>query len=138
MQLLLALADNSDEGLLSYFGGIAPILILLVVVAVSLSRLPKVELGHTAAYRRRRVFNWLPLGLTLWELHQGRMATRELLWQFQNQATIFARASSDLQGTGHEDAKAQIYVDLAERSLFETYLWTIHRFHREFSPPSGG
>jgi hypothetical protein len=80
----------------------------------------------------------LPLWLTLWELHQGRMATRELLWQFQNQATIFARASSDLQGTGHEDAKAQIYVDLAERSLFETYLWTIHRFHREFSPPSGG
>jgi hypothetical protein len=80
----------------------------------------------------------LPLWLTLWELHQGRMATRELLWQFRNQATIFGRASAELKGLGHDDAKAQIYVDLAERSLFETYLWTIHRFHREFSPPSGG
>ena len=80
----------------------------------------------------------LPLWLTLWELHQGRMATRELLWQFRNQATIFGRASTELKGLGHEDAKASIYVDLAERSLFETYLWTIHRFHREFSPPSGG
>ena len=26
--------------------------------------LPKVELGHSAAFRRRRVLNWLPLGLT--------------------------------------------------------------------------
>jgi hypothetical protein len=80
----------------------------------------------------------LPLWLTLWELHQGRMATRELLWQFRNQATIFARASTELQRLGHDDAKAHVYIDLAERSLFETYLWTLHRFHREFSPPSGG
>ncbi|MCH7790085.1 MAG: hypothetical protein IH940_11690 [Acidobacteria bacterium] len=80
----------------------------------------------------------LPLWLTLWELHQGRMATRELLWQFRNQATVFGRASSDL-GRGYRDeVRQQIYVDLAERSLFETYLWTIHRYHREFPAPSGG
>jgi hypothetical protein len=80
----------------------------------------------------------LPLWLTLWELHQGRMATRELLWQFRNQAMVFGRASADL-GRGYRDeVKQQIYVDLAERSLFETYLWTIHRYHREFPAPSGG
>lgn len=38
----------------------------------------------------------VPLWLTLWELHQGRMATRELLWQFRNQAAIFGRASAQL------------------------------------------
>jgi hypothetical protein len=80
----------------------------------------------------------LPLWLTLWELHQGRMATRELLWQFRNQASLFRRASVELSNPNTDEAKQQIYIELAERSLFETYLWTIHRFHREFTPPSGG
>jgi len=80
----------------------------------------------------------LPLWLTLWELHQGRMATRELLWQFRNQATVFGRASVELDREHRSDVKQQIYVDLAHRSLFETYLWTIHRYHHEFPPPSGG
>lgn len=80
----------------------------------------------------------LPLWLTLWELHQGRMATRELLWQFRNQATIFGGASTRLKDLDSEEARLKVYVELAERSLFETYLWTIHRFHREFTPPAGG
>jgi OPA family glycerol-3-phosphate transporter-like MFS transporter len=45
---------------------------LLVAVAVVLGRLPKVELGHTAAFRRRRILNWLPLGLTYAFLYWGR------------------------------------------------------------------
>ncbi len=49
-----------------------PILILLVVVAIVIGRLPRVELGHTDAYRRRRVMNWLPLGLTYAFLYMGR------------------------------------------------------------------
>lgn len=82
----------------------------------------------------------LPLWLTFWELHQGRMATRELLWQFRNQAMIFRRASDQLHDTGTDavEVRLETYRELAERSLFETYLWTIHRFHREFTPPSGG
>lgn len=80
----------------------------------------------------------LPLWLTLWELHQGRMATQELLWQFRNQATIFGSASARLKDLDSEEASLKVYVELAERSLFETYLWTIHRFHREFTPPAGG
>ncbi len=51
----------------------APILILLIVIAVALGRLPKVEgLPHTDAYRKRRVMNWLPLGLTYAFLYMGR------------------------------------------------------------------
>ncbi len=51
----------------------APIAILLVVVAIVIARLPKVEgLDHSDAFRRRRVMNWLPLGLTYAFLYMGR------------------------------------------------------------------
>jgi MFS transporter, OPA family, glycerol-3-phosphate transporter len=50
-----------------------PILILLAVVTVVIARLPKVkEVTHTAAFRYRRVLNWLPLGLTYAFLYWGR------------------------------------------------------------------
>jgi OPA family glycerol-3-phosphate transporter-like MFS transporter len=50
-----------------------PILILLVVVTIVLSRLPKVEgVDHSKEYRIRRVMNWLPLGLTYAFLYMGR------------------------------------------------------------------
>ena len=51
---------------------IVPILILVAVIAFVVSRLPKVDVGHTAAYRRRRLMNWLPLGLTYAFLYMGR------------------------------------------------------------------
>ena len=49
-----------------------PILILIVVIAFVLSRLPKVDLGHSPAFMRRRLWNWLPLGLTYAFLYMGR------------------------------------------------------------------
>jgi len=49
-----------------------PIVILLAAIAVVLSRLPKVELGHSDAFKRRRVLNWFPLGLTYAFLYFGR------------------------------------------------------------------
>ncbi len=49
-----------------------PILILLAVVALVLWRLPKVEIDHSDAFRRRRFLNWLPLGLTYAFLYMGR------------------------------------------------------------------
>mgnify|MGYP001066248357 CR=1 FL=1 len=48
------------------------LLILLGVVALVLWRLPKIDLGHDRAFRRRRVLNWLPLGLTYAFLYMGR------------------------------------------------------------------
>jgi len=51
----------------------APILLLLVVVAFVISRLPKVEgIDHSPAFLKRRVLNWLPLGLTYAFLYMGR------------------------------------------------------------------
>jgi MFS transporter, OPA family, glycerol-3-phosphate transporter len=49
-----------------------PIGILLSVIVLVLWRLPKVELGHTAAFRSRRLLNWLPLGLTYSFLYFAR------------------------------------------------------------------
>jgi MFS transporter, OPA family, glycerol-3-phosphate transporter len=50
-----------------------PIGILLAVIGFSLSRLPKVDgLDHTPEYRKRRIMNWLPLGLTYAFLYMGR------------------------------------------------------------------
>ena len=57
----------------SFMKKFAPILILLVVVAFVIGRLPKVEgVEHTSSFRRRRVMNWLPLGLTYAFLYMGR------------------------------------------------------------------
>ena len=63
------------EGQKGFFEKLAPILILLVVVAIVIARLPKVDLGehsHTPAFRKRRITNWLPLGLTYAFLYMGR------------------------------------------------------------------
>ena len=49
-----------------------PILLLLLVIAVVILRLPKIDLGHSTAFRRRRVLNWLPLGMTYAFLYMGR------------------------------------------------------------------
>ena len=48
------------------------ILGLLVAVAIVYSRLPRVEVGHTSAFMRRRFYNWFPLGLTYAFLYMGR------------------------------------------------------------------
>lgn len=49
-----------------------PILILIIVIGFVLARLPKVDLGHTKAFKNRRILNWLPLGLTYAFLYMGR------------------------------------------------------------------
>jgi hypothetical protein len=73
--------------------------------------------------------------LASWELHQNKMATRELLWQYRNQLKHFSRASAQLARTLAGGRRLEILVALGRDSLMESYLWTIHRFHREHEPP---
>ena len=71
MLALFALQESSP----SFFERFLPILILLIVVAIVLARLPRVDLGehkHTPAFRKRRVTNLLPIGLTYAFLYMGR------------------------------------------------------------------
>jgi MFS transporter, OPA family, glycerol-3-phosphate transporter len=56
----------------AWLNQLLPILLLLLGVFVVLTRLPKVDLGHTDAYKRRRFLNWFPLGLTYAFLYMGR------------------------------------------------------------------
>ncbi|HEY4176456.1 MAG TPA: MFS transporter [Kofleriaceae bacterium] len=49
-----------------------PIGILILVITVVVWRLPKVELGHSVAFKTRRLMNWLPLGLTYSLLYFAR------------------------------------------------------------------
>jgi len=46
--------------------------ILVVFITLVVWRLPKVDVGHSPAFRRRRLLNWLPLGLTYSFLYFGR------------------------------------------------------------------
>src|SRR5262249_12784941 len=48
------------------------IVILLGVIALVSVRLPRVELGHSPEFRRRRFLNWFPVGLTYAFLYMGR------------------------------------------------------------------
>ncbi len=49
-----------------------PIFGLLAVITLVIARLPKIALGHSKAFKARRVRNWLPLGLTYAFLYMGR------------------------------------------------------------------
>lgn len=54
-----------------------PILLLLAAIMVVLWRLPKVDLGHSPEFRRRRILNWFPLGMTYAFLYFGRYNINE-------------------------------------------------------------
>ena len=56
----------------AWLNELAPILGLLAVLAVVVVRLPRVDVGHTDAFRGRRFANWFPLGLTYALLYMGR------------------------------------------------------------------
>ena len=76
--------------------------------------------------------------LGVWELHQDKMATRELLWQYRNQLTHFSRARALLAHTSSVRRRNEVLAELGKDSLMESYLWAIHRYHREHEPPSAG
>jgi len=76
--------------------------------------------------------------LGAWELHQNKMATRELLWQYRNQLTHFTRARNHLARIADAERRSEILGELGKDSMMESYLWTIHRYHREHEPPSTG
>ena len=54
-----------------------PIILLLAAIALVLSRLPKVEIGHSDAFKKRRFWNWFPLGMTYAFLYFARYNINE-------------------------------------------------------------
>jgi hypothetical protein len=50
--------------------------------------------------------------------------------------TRTGRASIELARAGDRSRRVTILAGLGRDSLMESYLWTIHRYHREHEPPA--
>ncbi len=79
-----------------------------------------------------------PLWLAVWEIYQTKMATRELLWQYSNQAELFKVADRRLEAISESVHAQDVISALAERSLMDIAQWSTHRYHREHEPPTAG
>jgi hypothetical protein len=78
----------------------------------------------------------LPVWLGIWELYQNKMAMRELLWQYRNQLGHFTIAELQLSRSTVASRYQEILAQVGKEALMESYLWTIHRYHREYEPPT--
>ena len=118
------------------------IAILLVISALSAfgDVLHHVDMGLGVPLRNTLTFTMglLAVLLGVWELHQNKMATRELLWQYRNQVSHFSWAKAQLERVTSPRRRNDVLVELGRDSLMESYLWAIHRYHREHEPPGAG
>lgn len=60
------------ESLPKWARELIPITTLLVVISFVITRLPKVDIGHTKQFRYRRFWNWFPAGMTYAFLYFAR------------------------------------------------------------------
>lgn len=77
-----------------------PIFLLLVAIGVVLRRLPRVDMGHSEAFKRRRVINWLPLGFTYAFLYFGRYNLAAIVDKFERVGLLTKAQFGDIDGVG--------------------------------------
>lgn len=77
-----------------------PIVVLLIAVGLVLRRLPKVDLGHSEAFKKRRVLNWVPLGLTYAFLYFGRYNFKAMGSEFETTGLLTKTEFGDIEGVG--------------------------------------
>jgi hypothetical protein len=111
------------------------IAVVLVLLTVGEKAQEHLLLGTSLENALTFIIGLMAVTLASWELHQNKMATRELLWQYRNQLKHFSRARAQLARTLVAGRRLEIIAALGKDSLMESYLWTIHRFHREHEPP---
>ena len=115
------------------------IILLVVLVLISFEKfVHATQLGLGVSLKNLLTF-FMGFGAVLfgvWELHQNKMASRELLWQYRNQLSHFSRARAQLSRTTAWSRRREILAALGKDSLMESCLWTIHRYHREHEPPA--
>jgi hypothetical protein len=118
-------------------------LFVAILIVISLlfafgEPLHRIDMGLGVPVKNILTFSmgFMAVLLAVWELHQDKMATRELLWQYRNQLTHFARARTQLGRLSTPSRRNDVLVELGKDSLMESYLWAIHRYHREHEPPA--
>jgi hypothetical protein len=119
---------------------IAFVLVLLAIIALFVLnkyvKLADSQLGIPLHNALTFFMGFFAVMLGAWELHQEKMATRELLWQYRNQLSHFTRTRLELEHIRSASRRAEVLAALGKDSLMECYLWTIHRYHREHEPPT--
>jgi hypothetical protein len=115
------------------FGVILAVVVVLLLLGGEAG--DRMLLGTSLENDLTFVMGLVAVTLASWELHQNKMASRELLWQYRNQLKHFSRARAQLARTFAVSRRLEIIAELGKDSLMESYLWTIHRFHREHEPP---
>ena len=118
-------------------------LFVAILVVISLlfafgDQLHRIDMGLGIPLKNILTFSmgFMAVLLGVWELHRDKMATRELLWQYRNQLSHFARAREQLALMSSPRRRNDVLVELGKDSLMESYLWAIHRYHREHEPPA--
>jgi hypothetical protein len=118
-------------------------LFVAILVVISLlfcfgDQLHRIDMGLGVPLKNILTFSmgFMAVLLGVWELHQDKMATRELLWQYRNQLSHFAHAKLQLARVATPARRHDVLVELGKDSLMESYLWAIHRYHREHEPPA--
>lgn len=116
------------------------ILLVISVLFIFPEPLRHIRMGLGVPLRNVLTFSMGALAVLLgvWELHQDKMATRELLWQYRNQLSHFSRARTLLGRLSTSARRSDVLAELGKDSLMESYLWAIHRYHREHEPPAAG
>jgi MFS transporter, OPA family, glycerol-3-phosphate transporter len=74
--------------------------LLLLVIAAVLWRLPRVDMGHSAAFRQRRLLNWIPLGLTYAFLYFGRYNLAAISTELEGLKMLSKPQFGDIDGVG--------------------------------------
>ncbi len=116
----------------------------LVVAAIVLVFFKKVlvgiDFGNHLTLKTLVIFfmGLLPFWLGVWEIFQGKMAVKELMWQYQNQWEHFSSTDKILKNTGNVEFRRDIIARLGKSSILENCLWIIQRHHREHEPPTAG
>jgi len=77
-----------------------PILFLLVAIGVVVRRLPKVDLGHSEGFRRRRTLNWIPLGLAYAFLYFGRYNLSAIASELDTAGILAKDRFNEIDGAG--------------------------------------
>ncbi|MBV8877926.1 MAG: hypothetical protein JO158_09445 [Gammaproteobacteria bacterium] len=120
-------------------------LFVAILIVISLlftfgESLHRIDMGLGVPLRNMLMFSMGTLAVLLgvWQLHQDKMATRELLWQYRNQLRHFAHARTQLARISTPRRRRAVLAELGKDSLMESYLWAIHRYHREHEPPAAG
>jgi hypothetical protein len=113
---------------------------VLGVILLGFAKVLGTKIIDTISFKDVLIFlmGLLPVWLGIWELYQNKMATRELLWQYRNQLSHFTRAELQLSRSTIIGRQKAILAEVGKKSLMESYLWTIHRYHREYEPPAAG